>query len=87
MKEYDFTLKYRLGSTDENPEQYLSSLATTGCEDAIVGIGQTGLIAINFIRKAESALQAVTSAITNVQQAIPDAKLIKATADFDNAFD
>ena len=82
MKAYDFTLKYRLGNLSENPEHYLSALAEAGCEDAAVGIGQKGRIALNFSRESESALLAITSAIENVQQAIPDAKLIEATPDF-----
>lgn len=82
MKTYDFTLKYRLGDAAANPEQHLNALALAGCDDAIVGIAQNGRIALNFVRESESALHAVTSAIENVQQAIPEAKLVEATPDF-----
>lgn len=82
MKEYDFTLKYRLGSAAEDAEQYLNALAESGCDDAVVGIGRNGRISLNFIREAESALDAITSAISDVQRAIPDAKLVEATPDF-----
>ncbi len=82
MKEYDFTLKYRLGSPTEDAENYLGILAESGCDDAVVGIGQNGRISLNFIRKAHSALDAITSAISDVQKAIPEAKLIEATPDF-----
>jgi len=82
MKEYDFTLKYRLGTPNEVAEKYLEALADSGCEDAVVGIGQNGRITLNFVRTAETALEAVTSAISNVQKAIPEAKLVEATPDF-----
>ena len=82
MKEYDFTLKYRLGSPDEDAERYLELLAESGCGDAVVGIAQSGRASFNFIREAESALEAIASAISDVQEAIPDAKLVEATPDF-----
>jgi hypothetical protein len=82
MKEYDFTLKYRLGNPSENAEKYLEALAESGCEDAVVGVGQNGRISLNFIREAESALEAIASAISDVQKAIPEAKLVEATPDY-----
>ncbi len=82
MKQYDFTLKYRLGSPDEDGEEYLEELANSGCMDAVVGIGQSGRISLNFTRESESALAAITSAISDVQKAIPEAKLVEATPDF-----
>jgi len=82
MKEYEFTLKYRLGDAAADPDQYVEALAKAGCEDALVGVGQNGRISLNFIREAESALEAISSAIEDVQRAIPDAKLVEATPDF-----
>jgi hypothetical protein len=82
MKEYDFTLKYRLGDPRENAENHLEALAESGCDDALVGIGQNGRISLNFIREAESAVAAVASAIHDVQKAIPDAELVEATPDY-----
>jgi hypothetical protein len=82
MKEYEFTLKYRLGDPAADPGQYVAALAQAGCDDALVGVGQNGRISLNFIREAESALEAISSAIGDVQRAIPDAKLVEATPDF-----
>lgn len=82
MKEYEFTLKYRLGDVKANPDQYLNSLAEAGCEDAVVGIGQNGRIALTFMRESATALDAISSAIADIQSAIPDAKLVEATPDF-----
>jgi predicted DNA-binding transcriptional regulator AlpA len=81
MKEYDFILKFDLPDHDADPEQYVDDLYASGCDDANVGIGVTGRIALNFIREAPSANDAVTSAINDVQKAIPGARLIEATPD------
>ena len=81
MNEYDFTLKFRLPSGGTDPEVYLGKLMDEGCDDALVGIGKTGHIALNFIREASSAKEAVFSAIENVKSAIPEANLIEATPD------
>lgn len=82
MKEYDFTLKYRLGDPSEGAQKYLEALAASGCDDAVVGVGQNGRIALNFLRESGSAFEAVTSAISDVQKAIPQAKLVEATPDY-----
>lgn len=79
---YDFTLKFRLAGRMDDPEDYINVLAESGCDDALVGVGKSGNISLNFTREASSAFEAVTSAITNVKQAIPEAILIEATPDF-----
>jgi hypothetical protein len=53
-------------------------LGEAGCDDALVGIGQPGRIALNFTREADSAQQAFISALEDVRRAIPDAELIEA---------
>ena len=63
MSEYEFTPRYRLGNPTENAEIYLESLANSGCEDAIVGVGQ----------KSKSALDAITSAISAAPISQPSA--------------
>ncbi len=82
MREYDFTLKFRFSSTTKNPDYYLEQLGNNGCDDALIGIGQNGKIALNFTREADSALSAVCTAIADVKGVIPDAELIEATPDF-----
>jgi predicted DNA-binding transcriptional regulator AlpA len=82
MQEYEFTLKFNFSDASVNPESYLYNLAQVGCDDALIGIGQKGRIALNFNREAESALSALCSAIEQVKSVIPDAQLIEATPDF-----
>lgn len=52
-----------------------------GSDDALIGIGQSGRIALQFTRVAENAFEAVFGAVKDVKRAIPDAKLIEATPD------
>lgn len=82
MREYDFILKFRLPETDADSEQFVDALAEAGCDDAAVGIGQRGRIALNFTRKARSALDAVRSAVRDVKRAIPGVQLVEASPDF-----
>ncbi len=81
MKEYDFTLKFDLPDCDADPDMYVDALYEAGCDDATVGIGQKGRLGLNFIREADSALAAVSSAIRDVRKAVPGARLIEATPD------
>ena len=56
-------------------------LAEAGCTDALVGIGQAGRLAFHFIRDANSAFEAILSAVKNIKKAIPEANLIEAAPD------
>jgi len=58
------------------------SLATVGCDDALIGIGKRGKIALNFIRESSSAKEAVHSAIAQVVLAIPQAVFLEVNPDF-----
>ncbi len=81
MKTYEFELKFRLPGTAQNPERFVERLAEAGCTDALVGIGQAGRIAFHFTRDANSAFEAVLSAVKNIKNAIPEATLIEAAPD------
>lgn len=82
MNEYEFTLKFRLPDAGADPEQFIEALAEAGCDDATVGIGQHGRIALEFTREADTALDAVASAVQAVQRAIPGAEFVEASPDF-----
>jgi hypothetical protein len=79
--EYEFTLKFMLANTAKDDE-LVERLGAAGCEDALVGIGQPGRIALDFTREADSAQYAIVSALEAVKSAIPDAKLLEVTPDF-----
>ena len=82
MKEYEFTLKFSLQNEMADPAEYVEKLGLAGCDDALIGIGQPGRIALSFIRESVSAYEAVTSAIADVRKSIPGIKLVEATPDF-----
>lgn len=80
-REYDFTLKFSV-PPDLAQDRLESSLFQAGCDDAIIGLGQTGRLALNFTREAASAEQAMLSAIQDAQRAVPAARLVEAGPDF-----
>ena len=80
--EYTFTLKYQLTAGDCDADDLVERLGAAGCDDAMVGIGQPGRIALEFTREAPDADAALESALTDVIAAIPSAKLIEAAPDF-----
>jgi len=82
MGQYDFTLKFALGRPDADPESFIGPLINEGCDDALIGIGKLGQIALDFTREADSADEAVLSALADVKRAIPDATFIEAAPDF-----
>ncbi|HEK0718891.1 TPA: DNA-binding protein [Pseudomonas aeruginosa] len=79
--EYTFTLKYQLADDDRDPDALVERLGEAGCDDALVGIGQPGRLALEFIREAESADAAVRSALADVRRAVPSARLIEVSPD------
>ena len=81
MKEYEFILKFSLPDNEADPEIFIGKLGEAGCDDALIGIGRSGRIGLDFTRQSVSALEAVLIAIKDVKRAIPDARLIEATPD------
>ena len=80
--EYIFTLKYQLDKHESDSEALVERLGEAGCDDALVGIGQPGRLALEFTREAESAKAAVRSALADVKRAIPSVRLAEAAPDF-----
>lgn len=79
--EYDFVLKFKLAEGSADANDLVERLGEEGCDDAVIGIGQPGRIALNFTREADSAQQAIISALEDVRRVIPDAELIEASPD------
>jgi hypothetical protein len=82
MQEYSFTLKFNFQDARTDPNSYIEKLYEGGCDDALIGVGKQGSIALDFIREAPSAFEAISGAITNVKKVIPNAILIEASPDF-----
>ncbi len=80
MREFEFTLKFALTENSKDASSYVELLGKAGCDDALVGIGQEGRIALAFCREAESAFQAGIECNQKCQKCY-DAKLIEADPD------
>src|SRR5210317_1512390 len=81
MGPFNFTLRFALGAHDADPQLFVERLLAEGCDDALIGLGRPGRIALDFTREASSAADAILSALADVQRAIPEAKLVEATPD------
>jgi predicted DNA-binding transcriptional regulator AlpA len=81
MHSYTFTLTFKLAHRGDDPGKFLNALFEAGCDDAAVGIGQHGMIGLDFTRSAASAVEALRSAIRNARTAIPGAVLAHAGPD------
>jgi len=79
--EYTFTLRYQLAGDDSDLDALVERLGEAGCDDALVGIGQPGRLALEFAREAVDAEAAVRSALADVRAAEPSAKLIEVAPD------
>lgn len=78
--EYEFTLKYQLHD-GVDVDALIELLGEAGCDDAVVGSGQPGRLALAFSREGKTARGAVHSALENVRQVLPEARLIEASPD------
>lgn len=78
---YEFTLKFHLPANAKDPESYVDALYEAGCDDATIGIGKRGSLALEFVREAASAEEAVNSAIRAVAKTIPKASLVEIAPD------
>ena len=76
--ECTFTLTYQLQSGDNDMDAIMDRLAESGCDDALVGVGQPGRLALEFVREAHSAHDAIEGATEDVRRAVPNARLIEA---------
>jgi hypothetical protein len=68
--EFEFTLTLTLPMEDSDLDDFVERLGATGCTDALVGTGQAGHVALHFNREADSARQAIRSALQDVASAI-----------------
>jgi hypothetical protein len=81
VNEYQFTLRFMLPSSDIVSDELVERLGDAGCDDALIGVGHAGRIALEFARGSESARAAILSAIRDVRSALPGAELIEVAPD------
>jgi len=81
MKEYEFALRFSLAEGETHADELIERLGDAGCDDALIGIGHAGRIALEFAREADSAHSAILSAIADVRRALPGAELVEVKPD------
>ncbi len=80
--EYCFTLRFSLPAGHAPADEMMEVLAAAGCDDALIGLGTPGRIALEFTRESGSATEALAEAEAAVLRAIPGATLVEAAPDF-----
>jgi hypothetical protein len=81
MNAYDFELSFALPPMDGDIDDLADLLYQSGCDDATLGVGLKGHVAMMFTRTAGSAREAMLSAIADVRRGIPEARLQEADPD------
>ena len=79
--EFIFTLKYQLSEHDADQNNIVGRLVAAGCDDAVIGVGLPGRLALEFTTEAESAVQAIRQAISGIKKVVPSALLTEAAPD------
>lgn len=72
MTRFYFFLTVDLPPGHQDPVTYLDALYEAGCDDSIVGIGDSSL-RIHFVREGDDLSAVVANAEASVRRAIPDA--------------
>ncbi|HSL95353.1 MAG TPA: DNA-binding protein [Thermoleophilia bacterium] len=80
MIPYEFELVFSVPPAID-ADALAERLAEAGCDDATLGVGLRGRVALLFAREAGSAAQAVLGAIRAVRRAVPEARLLEASPD------
>lgn len=63
-----FTLRYQLTSGEGDTAALLERSAEDGCDDASVGVGEPGRLALEFVRETPSACDATEGAIKDMRR-------------------
>ncbi len=82
MSEYEFTLRFDISQVAAAIDDCVESLGAGGCDDATIGVGIPGRLALMFARESASAEDAVMTALRDVETSLPHAVLVEATPDF-----
>jgi predicted DNA-binding transcriptional regulator AlpA len=75
-------MKFKIAMDGADARELVERLGKAGCDDAVIGTGQPGRIALEFTREARSVKEAILSALRDVKKAVPDSELIEVTPDF-----
>lgn len=82
MPEFAFTLRFDVSRVAASTDEQLELLAAHNCDDATIGVGIAGRLALAFARDSDTAADAVASALADVLSALPDATFAEASPDY-----
>lgn len=74
--EFEFGLRFQIDA-DADLAGIIDRLAAAGCDDAVVGIGRPGRLALEFVRAGVTVENAILDALMDVLRAVPGAQLIQ----------
>lgn len=69
---HEFSLTVQLPDDATSLDDHVERLGQAGCTDALLGLGRSGFIRLDFTRAAPTLGSAQRSALQAVQRAIPD---------------
>lgn len=72
VEEFEFDLIFALPRKDLDQDAILDALFTAGCDDAVVGLGASGLVGLAFTRSGEDAEAVITDAVNVALSALPE---------------
>ena len=68
--EFDIVVSLPKGAGDE--DAIMDALVEAGCDDAVVGLGTSGLVGLGFTRGGEDAEVVISTAVKQVLSALPE---------------
>jgi hypothetical protein len=69
--EFEFDIVVALPKGAEDEDAIIDALFEAGCDDAVVGLGASGIIGLGFTRAGEDAEAVISDAVTQVLSALP----------------
>jgi len=69
--EFEFDIVVSLPKGAEDEDAIMDALFEAGCDDAVVGLGASGIVGLGFTRAGEDAEVVISDAVTQVLSALP----------------
>jgi len=70
--EFEFDIVVSLPKGAEDEDAIMDALFEAGCDDAVVGLGASGIVGLGFTRAGGDAEVVISDAVTQVLSALPE---------------
>ena len=74
---FDFDLIFALPETPVDEAVVLDSLYEAGCDDAVVGLGESGAVGLGFSRAGNSAETVIPATVRQALRGLPDGFVLR----------